>query len=89
MKRNDNFVLRQVADKHVLMPAEGTGFKHRGRITMSESGALIWNLLSSERTLEQLVGAVMGEYDVSPEEAEADIRAFLLQMSRLQLLTVS
>ena len=56
---------------------------------MTESAAMIWDLLSTERTVDQLVGAITGEYDVSPEVAEQDIRALLKQMRRLELLCVS
>lgn len=87
MKRNDKFILRTIEDKHVLTASEGA--KLPGRITMTESAALIWNLLSTERTVDQLVGAITGEYDVSPEVAEQDIRALLNQMRRLELLCVS
>lgn len=89
MKRNDNFVLRQVEDRHVLSAVEGSGAVLPCKITMSETAAMIWNLLSADRTLEQLVSAMTGEYDVSPEEAEQDIRELLVHMHRLNLVRVS
>lgn len=87
MKRNDNFVLRQIENRHVLSEAEGSQVKLPCKITMSESAVMIWNLLSADRTLEQLVGAITGEYDVSPEVAEKDIRELLVQMHALALVS--
>lgn len=87
MKRNNNFVLRQIEDRHILDETEGSQVKLPCKITMSESAAMIWNLLSADRTMEQLVGAITGEYDVSPEVAEKDIRELLAQMHALALVS--
>lgn len=88
LKRNDNYILSQIADEYVLTAAQSVK-KLPCKVTMSETGAMIWNLLESHKTLDQLVTAVTGEYDVAREIAEKDIRDFLLQMGRLELLTVS
>lgn len=88
MKRNDNYILCQIEDEYVLNATQSAK-KLPCKVTMSESGAMIWNLLKSHKTLDQLVTAVTGEYDVAREIAEKDIRDFLVQMGRLELLTVS
>lgn len=88
MERNDNFILHQVADKHVLVSGNSNA-KLPGKITMSESAVLIWNLLAADQTVPQLVSAITGEYDVPADVAERDICDLLRQMRMLNLLVMS
>ena len=40
---------------------------------LTEVGAFVWNLLQEPRTLQDLRDAVTAEFEVSPEESEADL----------------
>ena len=55
-------------------------------ITLSESGLLLWNRLQEECTEEDLVNALLAEYQVDRETAAADVKAFLKRMNDVGLL---
>ena len=77
MKINEDFVLRQVADTYVVLPIGHATVDFNGMVTLNESGAFLWRQMEQRITREALAQALTGEYDVSLEEALADVDAFL------------
>ena len=55
-------------------------------VTLSESGLLLWKKLQAECTEEALVEALLAEYEVERETAQADVQAFLEQLDKAGLL---
>lgn len=86
MKASKELILRQVAGEYILIPTGRMALKIHGMINLSESGALIWEQLSEERTEEELVKALLREYQVEEAAARADVAAFLEQMRTLGIL---
>lgn len=77
MKRSPDYLIRQVAGRYVLAPM-GEAAKHfSGMITMNETGKFLWELLEQEQTMESLTKALSETYGVAPEQAAADIDAYL------------
>ena len=79
-------VLREIAGEHLLIPVGQTALKVHGMSTLSESGLLLWNKLQEECTEEDLVNALLAEYEVDRETAEADVKAFVGQMQKVGIL---
>lgn len=80
MKIKDTFVLRQVVDTWVVLPLADKTVDFNGMITLNESGVLLWNTLEQGADEETLVQALRNEYDVSAEDARADVREFLAKL---------
>lgn len=80
MKATREFVLREIAGEHISIPVGETAQKLHGMLNLSESGLLLWNTLQEERTEEELVEALLVEYEV--DRATADVRAFIGQMEK-------
>lgn len=81
MRINENFVLRQVVDTYVVLPIGQATVDFNGMVTLNESGAFLWRQLERGATRESLTDALTAEYDVSREEALADIDAFLASLA--------
>jgi len=77
MKIKDNFVLRQVADTWCVLPLAEETLNLNGMLTLNDSGAFLWKTLEGGAGSEELAAALMGEYEVDPQTAEADINEFL------------
>ena len=86
MKVNGELILREIAGENILIPVGATALRIQGMISLTESGVRLWNRLQTECTEEDLVDAVLEEYDVDRETAEADVQAFLNQLRALELL---
>ena len=77
MKLNPNFVLRNIVDEYIVVPICEEADKLHGVITLTESGAFLWEKLATEQTEDTLVEALLGEYDVDEATARRDVKAFL------------
>lgn len=77
MKINGKFVKREVLGDFILVPVGQTALEFSGMITVNEAGLFIWNLLEQEKSEDEIVAALMEEYEVEPETAREDYRAFL------------
>lgn len=52
MRRNENFILRRVADMSVIVPLGAAAEAFPGMISVNETGAFLWDLLEQEQTLQ-------------------------------------
>ena len=77
MKISEEFVLREIAGDYIIIPTGKTVLEFNGMITVNEIGAFLWEKLQNEVTFDELVEAVLAEYEVSKEEAAKDIQEFL------------
>ena len=86
MKIKDNFILREIAGEHILIPVGEAALRVHGMVTLSESALLLYEKLQSECTEEDLVDVLTAEYEVGREEALRDVGAFLGQMRQVGIL---
>ena len=86
MKLSGEFVVRQVVDTIVAVPVGQTALRLNGMILLNEVSKTIWDQLEQGAELAQLVSAVTDAFDVSAEEAQADILEFCDKLRDMQLL---
>lgn len=86
MKVSNQFIFRKIADEQLLIPTGEAAISVKGLIALSESGAFLYQKLQKGCTKEELLAAMLEEYDVSAEVAEQDMDAFLDQMRQLNML---
>ena len=86
MRESQELILREIAGEHILVPVGETALRFQGMITLNESGLLLWQKLQSGCTGEDLVEALLAEYQVERSQAQADVAAFLEKLSQVELL---
>lgn len=86
MKITDNFILREIAGEHILIPVGEAALRVHGMVTLSESAVILYEKLQSECTEEDLVDVLTAEYEVDRDEALRDVGAFLGQMRQVGIL---
>ncbi len=78
MKIKDNFLLKEVAGKTIVVPVGKATLDFNAIITLNETGAFLFaKLQEKDMSEEDLVAALTAEYDVSTEIAAADIKKFV------------
>ena len=77
MKIKSSFVLRKVAGVWTVIPLADKTLSFDGMITMNESGVLLWNRLVEGCSTQDLVNVLTGTYDVTADEAAADVASFV------------
>ena len=86
MKIKDGFILREVAGSYIVIGVGGESVDFNGMITVNETGAFLWGKLAEGTTEEELLGAMLDEYEVDEETAKADIDEFLQLLCKEEIL---
>ncbi len=86
MKIKSNFMLREVAGYYVVVPVGNGALNFNGVINLNESGATLWKTLENDATEEDLVTALMSEYEVDEERARIDVLNFVNKMKDAKLI---
>lgn len=82
MKRSSEYILRHAADSIVIVPVGRAAVEFPGMLTVNATGELLWDLLESERRVDELVDALCDRFEVERCRALADTEAFLQKLRR-------
>lgn len=80
MKIKNGLSLYEVAGSYVVVPTEDETLDFNGMVTLNETGAFLWKRLEQECGREQLVQALLDEYDVSQEQAQRSVERFVAEI---------
>ena len=86
MRVSKDLILREVAGEYILIPVGKAALEIHGMINLSESAVLLWKKLQEDCTEEELVQALLVEYDIDRETAAADVRELIEQMQKIGVI---
>ena len=86
MKIEKEYILREIAGDYIIVPVGKAALEVNGMITVNETGAFLWKQLTKDTTKEELVHAMLEEYEVSEDEARIDIEEFLHLLQQNNIL---
>ena len=81
MKIKEGFLLKNVADSFVIVPTGANIVDFSAMITLNETGAFLWENLKNDVTEEELVRALMAEYEVDEKTASEDVAEFVAALT--------
>lgn len=77
MKTKKGFMLRSVANRHVVVAVGQASVDFNGLITLNDTGAFIWEELSKDCTYDELLKKMLEVYEVDEKTAREGIDSFL------------
>ena len=77
MKVKEDFLLREVAGCYVVVPVGSATVNFNGMLNLNETGAFLWEHLAEGCSYDELLNALLSEYDVAEDEARKGIDSFL------------
>ena len=86
MKIKEGFLLRQVGENHIVVPVGSQSVDFRCIITLNETGAFIWQKLQNACSEDELVAALMAEYDAPQDVIAADVQTYVAALREKNLL---
>ena len=86
MKIKDGFILREIAGNFIVIAIGNAVKDFNGVITLNDTGAFLWKQLEKGATKEQLLEALLNEYEVTQEIALQHIDKFIEKLTNAQLL---
>ena len=73
MKAKPGFILRNVVDEYILMPTGDNIGQFNGTVLLNEVSALVWEKLQNPVSREDLLKAILDEFEVEKAVASADL----------------
>lgn len=86
MKIKKQLIKREIAGDTILVPVGKTVYDSNGLFVLNELGAFIWDILSEVDSEAEVVVRVLAEYEVTAEQAEADVAEFFVKLRELGIV---
>ncbi len=86
MQIKPGFAMRNIAGSNIVVPVGAAATEFNGMITLNDTGAFLWNCFLQPATEEQVVEALMNEYEVDRQRASADVAHFAALLRENDLL---
>jgi hypothetical protein len=83
-RRNDDFVFRRIEDETLLVPIRDNVGDMGSIYSLNEMGAFIWEQLDGQSKLAAVKAKITEAYNVSSQEAEADLSEFLRDLIEIK-----
>ncbi len=77
MKIKEGFILRRVGIQYIVAATGEASKDFNGMLRLNRTGAFLWEQLSVEKSKEQLIRALMDQYEVEESTANTDVDACL------------
>lgn len=82
--RNDRVISRKIVDDLILVPIRQSVAETETLYTLNEVGARVYELIDGKRRVREIVEAIVNEFEVSFETAEADVREFIGKLLQIE-----
>lgn len=86
MKIKKELIKRSIAGETVLVPVGRTVYEANGLFVLNELGDFLWDRLPDAENEEQLLDAILEEYEVDEQTARRDLLAFLNRLKEMEIL---
>lgn len=86
MQIKKQLIKREIAGDTILVPVGESVYDSNGLFALNELGAFLWDRLPQARDREELLEAVLAEYDVTRDQAAADLEEFLGKLSAFGII---
>jgi len=73
----ERVVSRRIVDELILVPLRKSVAEMESLYTLNEVGARIYELIDGRRSARDISGFIVEEFEVSPDQAQADVLDFL------------
>jgi len=77
MVQADNIIWRRIGDDVVIIKDDGLATH-----VLNKTAAYIWELCDGKRGIDDITASLCERYDVSPEEARADIMETIVNLTK-------
>jgi hypothetical protein len=88
-KRRDEIISRSIAGETILVPITGNLADMQKIFSLNPVGEFIWEHLDGGRKLSEISGDLQDFFDVGKEEADADIRKFVSELLKEDLVSAA
>ena len=85
LRPNEEEVAAKVMDGEAILINLSSGIYY----SMDKVGGVLWELIEKRHSLEEITAAISGRYEVSPEQAQADVERLASELLQENLVVVA
>jgi methyltransferase-like protein len=83
---SSSIVTRKTGNEYVLVPLTNNIADMDSVYTLNETGTFIWELIDGKKSVEDLIEAVIKEYDVDSITATTDVYSFINNLNKYLII---
>jgi hypothetical protein len=87
-QKNPDMVSRLIGDEFILVPIRRNVADLESVFTLGGTGVRIWELIDGRLTVGELLARLADEFEVEPEQAEADLAEYLESLEEIEGITL-
>ena len=80
MKIKEGYILRTIADTHIVVPVAERVIDFKGMITLNDVSAMLWDFMQVDRGYDDILEHILSTYEIDRETAANDLDELLDQM---------
>ena len=84
LSRGEDYVFNEVDGELVMMNIETGSYA-----SMNETGKSIWGLIEEPKTVDDVLTALIVEYDIDRQTAETEVISFIKKLVKGKVITTS
>ena len=89
MKLKYEFAAREIMGEYALVPMGESAVQLKGMLLTNSVGAFVCEMLAEEIEKEDLIKAVLDEFDIDEATARSDVEEFLSRLEEAHILAES
>jgi len=86
--RSPSVVTRKTGDEYIIVPVTGNIADMDSIFILNETGAFIWEQIDGAKSVEEIIGLVVDEFEIDRETATNDVLDFLNSMKEYLIIKV-
>ncbi len=86
MRIKKELLKREIAGECFLIPVGKTIYDNNGMFILTELGGFIWDLLPQVQSEEEILQAILAEYEVEPSVARTDLTEFMNKLREMDII---
>lgn len=82
-KKSDSIVAREIGDEVILVPIKQQSGDLENIYTLNPLSTFIWQQIDGQKSVQDILDAIVDAYDVSESQAEVDLKNYLEQLGAI------
>ena len=84
LARGEDYVFNEVDGELVMMNIEDGSYA-----SINDTGKSIWGLIEEPKTVDEVLTALIVEYDIDRQTAETEVISFIKKLVKVKVITIS
>lgn len=86
-KKSDTMVSRKIGEESILVPIRKNAGELDSIYTLNDTAAYVWDLIDGQTKVGEIKERILDEFEVTPKDAEKDLKEHLQQLVALKAIT--